>query len=37
VGDGVAQAVQCVTTDWTTGVRYPTEAKDLGAGLAQAV
>jgi hypothetical protein len=26
---GVAQSVLCLTTDWTTGVRYPTEASSL--------
>jgi hypothetical protein len=29
----VAQSVQCLTTDWTTGVRSPTEAEDFSASL----
>jgi hypothetical protein len=28
-GVGVAQSVQCLTTEWTTGVRSPSETKDL--------
>jgi hypothetical protein len=30
-GATVAQAVQCLTTGWTTGVRSPTEAKDFSS------
>jgi hypothetical protein len=26
---GVAQSVQWLTTDWTTGIRSPTEAEDF--------
>jgi hypothetical protein len=33
LGAGVAQSVQCLTTDWTTGVRYPTEAHDFPSSL----
>jgi hypothetical protein len=29
----VAQSVQCLTTDWTTGVRSPVEAKDFFSSL----
>jgi hypothetical protein len=29
----VAQAVQCLTTDWTAGVRSPTEAEDFSSNL----
>jgi single-stranded DNA-binding protein len=29
----VAQSVQCLTTDWTTGVRSPTEAEDFSSKL----
>jgi hypothetical protein len=29
----VAQSVQCLTTYWGTGVRSPTEAKDLPSNL----
>jgi hypothetical protein len=29
----VAQSVQCLTTDWTTGVRSPTEAEDVSYNL----
>jgi hypothetical protein len=29
----VAQSVQCLTTDWTTGVRSPTEAEDFSSSL----
>jgi hypothetical protein len=29
----VAQSVQCLTTDWTAGVRYPTEAEDFPFNL----
>jgi hypothetical protein len=32
-GSGVAQSVQCLTTDWTAGVRSPTEAEDLSSNL----
>jgi hypothetical protein len=28
-GEGVAQSVQCLTADWTAGVRSPTEAVNL--------
>jgi hypothetical protein len=28
-GAGVAQSVQCLTTEWTTGVRSSAETKDL--------
>jgi hypothetical protein len=30
-GAGVAQAVQCLTMGWTTGVRSPTEAEDFSS------
>jgi hypothetical protein len=30
---GVAQAVQCLTTDWTTEIRYPTGAEDFSSSL----
>jgi hypothetical protein len=30
---GVAQSIQCLTTDWTTGVRSPTEAEDFSSSL----
>jgi hypothetical protein len=30
---GVAQSVQCLTTDWTAGVRSPTEAEDFPSNL----
>jgi hypothetical protein len=30
---GVAQSVQCLTTDWTAGVRSPTEAEDFSSTL----
>jgi hypothetical protein len=30
---GVAKSVQCLTTDWTTGVRTPAEAKDFSSIL----
>jgi hypothetical protein len=33
VGAGVALSVQCLTMDWTTGVRSPTEAEDFSSGL----
>jgi hypothetical protein len=33
LGAGVAQSVQCPTTDWTTGVRFLTEAKDFSSSL----
>jgi hypothetical protein len=29
----VAQSVQCLTTDWTAGVRSPTEAEDFSSDL----
>jgi hypothetical protein len=29
----VAQSVQCLTTDWTTGVRTPTKAEDFSSNL----
>jgi hypothetical protein len=29
----VAQSVQCLTTDWTTGVRTPTGAEDFSSNL----
>jgi hypothetical protein len=29
----VAQSVQCLTTDWTAGVRSPTEAEDFPSSL----
>jgi hypothetical protein len=29
----VAQSVQCLTTDWTAGVRSPTEAEDFSCTL----
>jgi hypothetical protein len=29
----VAQSVQCLTTDWTAGVRSPTEAEDISCNL----
>jgi hypothetical protein len=32
-GAGVAQSVQCLTTDWTTGVRSRTEAEDFSSSL----
>jgi hypothetical protein len=32
-GAGVAQSVQCLTTDWTAGVRTPTEAEDFSSTL----
>jgi hypothetical protein len=32
-GAGVAQAVLCLTTDRTTGVRSPTEAEDFSSSL----
>jgi hypothetical protein len=28
-GAGVAQSEQCLTTDWTAGVRSPTEAENF--------
>jgi hypothetical protein len=28
---GAAQSVQCVTTDWTTGVRSPTGTEDFSS------
>jgi hypothetical protein len=30
---GVAQSVQCLTTDWAAGVRSPTEAEDFPSNL----
>jgi hypothetical protein len=30
---GVAQWVQCLTTDWMTGVQSPAEAKDFSSSL----
>jgi hypothetical protein len=30
---GVAQSVYWLTTDWTTGVRTPTEAEDFSSSL----
>jgi hypothetical protein len=33
VGSGVTQSVQCLTTDWTTGVRSLAEIKDFSSGL----
>jgi hypothetical protein len=32
-GAGVAQWVSCLTTDWTIGVRFPTEAEDFSFSL----
>jgi hypothetical protein len=32
-GARVAQSVQCLTTDWTTGVRSPAEAKQFSSCL----
>jgi hypothetical protein len=32
-GAGVAQSVYFLTTDWTTGVRYPAGAKDFPSNL----
>jgi hypothetical protein len=32
-GAAVAQSVQCLTTDWTAGVRSPTEAEDFCSNL----
>jgi hypothetical protein len=29
----VPQSVQCLTTDWTAGVRSPTEAEDFSSNL----
>jgi hypothetical protein len=29
----VAQSVQCLTADWTVGVRSPTEAEDFSSNL----
>jgi hypothetical protein len=29
----VAQSVECLTTDWTAGVRYSTEAEDFSSNL----
>jgi hypothetical protein len=33
LGAGAAQSVQCLTTDWATGVRSPTEAEDCSSSL----
>jgi hypothetical protein len=33
VGAGVAQSVQCLTTNWTTRVRSPTEAEDFSSSF----
>jgi hypothetical protein len=33
VGVGVAQSVQCLTTDWTTGVRSPAGTEDFSFNL----
>jgi hypothetical protein len=33
IGSGVAQLVQCLTIDWTTVIRSPTEAKDFSSSL----
>jgi hypothetical protein len=33
LGAGVAQSVWCLTTDWTTGVRSPTDAEDISTSL----
>jgi hypothetical protein len=30
---GVAQSVQCLTTDWMAGARSPTEAEDFSSNL----
>jgi hypothetical protein len=30
---GVAQSVQCLPTDWTTGIRSPIEAEDFSSSL----
>jgi hypothetical protein len=32
-GAGAAQSVLCLTTDWTTGVRSPTETEDFSSSL----
>jgi hypothetical protein len=32
-GAGVTQSLLCLTTDWTTGVRSPAEAKDFSSSL----
>jgi hypothetical protein len=32
-GNGVAQSVYCLTTDWTTEIQSPPEAKDLSSSL----
>jgi hypothetical protein len=32
-GTGVAESVQCLTTDWTFEVRSPVEAKDISSSL----
>jgi hypothetical protein len=32
-GAGIAQSVQCLTTDWTTGVRSSTRAEDFSSSL----
>jgi hypothetical protein len=33
MGAGVAQSVQCLSTNWTTGVRSPAKSKDLSSCL----
>jgi hypothetical protein len=33
MGAAVAQAVQCLTTGWTIGVRSPTEAADISSSF----
>jgi hypothetical protein len=33
LGAGVAQSVLCLTTDWTPGVRSPTEAENFSCSL----
>jgi hypothetical protein len=33
MGAGVAQSVQCLTTDWTTGVRSLAETKEFSSSL----
>jgi hypothetical protein len=32
-GAAVAQSVWCLTTDWTSGVRFPTEAGNFSSSL----
>jgi hypothetical protein len=36
IGEGVPQPVECLTTDWTTEVWSPAEAKVLPLGCVQA-